>query len=96
MFGFDHNTYAFWLQDVLDRGGYLRRHALLDLEAAGIAIYHACKLGDPNNSLVGQVADMGSTNDWQHVVFTETHEPDVAEYYQSIIAANFLEGTLEM
>jgi hypothetical protein len=66
------------------------------LQAPGEAVDHAGELGDAHHPAVGQIADVGLADHRQHVVLAEADEADVPQDDQLVIAADLLEGALEI
>jgi hypothetical protein len=54
----DHHAHPSRPQYLVDDSGDLRRHALLDLKTPGEAIHHPGELGNPDDAIGRQVADM--------------------------------------
>ncbi len=96
MLGLDHHPDARGLQDVLDRLGDLGGQLLLDLQPAGEAVDHPRQLGDAHHPVGRQVADVGAADHRQHVVLAEADHPDILQDHQLVIAADLLEGPLQI
>jgi hypothetical protein len=94
--GFDDDADALGLQDLLNRLGDFRRQLLLDLQAARKAVDDAGQLGDADDAVVRQIAHMGPAQERQHVVLAEAHHADVAQHHQLVVAADLVEGPLEI
>src|SRR5690606_23976599 len=94
--GLDHHAHAAGPEHVLDHLGDLRGHLLLDLEAPRIGLDHARELADAHHLAIGQVADVSTADDRRHVVFAVAFELDVAQHDHLVVAADLLEGALEV
>ena len=96
MLRLDNHGHALWLEIIPDALGDLGGEALLDLQTMRVALQHPRQLGDAHHPAVGQITDVGLSDHRQHVVLAETDEADVAQDDQLIIAADLLEGALEI
>ena len=77
MHGLDDDGDAQRLEGVLDTVADLLGQALLDLQAAGVGLYHAGDLGEPGDAAVRDVGDMGLADEREHVVLAQGEEFDV-------------------
>ncbi|MNS78674.1 hypothetical protein D3C72_1122990 [compost metagenome] len=96
MLGLDDHADAVRAQHVLDGVGDVRGHLFLNLQAPRKAAHHAGQLGDADHAIGRQVADVGHADDRQHVVFAEADEADVLQHDQFVVAADLLEGLLQI
>jgi hypothetical protein len=56
-----HHTDALWAQPLLEAIGHLHGQAVLDLEVAGEEVQRPRQLGQAEDALPGQVAEMGDS-----------------------------------
>ena len=71
----------------LEPAGDLRREALLHLQEAGEVLHHAGQLGQPDDAVAGQVADVRDARERQEVVLAERVERDPARHDELVVAA---------
>jgi len=68
----------------------------LDLQTFGIGFHHPCKFTDADNSIAGQISNMSTANDRQHVVLAMRLKPNVTKDDHLVITFDFFEGFLEI
>ena len=79
-----------------DGVGDLGRHALLDLQAPGVAVDQAGQLGQPGDAAVlgRDVGDVGLAQERHQVVLAQRGERDVAHHHHLVVLGG--EGDLEV
>src|SRR5580700_10239492 len=94
--GLDDDEDAPRREDLLDGVGDLGRHALLDLEAAGVAVDEAGELGEAGDAAVlgRDVRDVGAAEERDEVVLAEGGEGDVTHHDHLVVLGR--EGDLEV
>src|ERR687897_637787 len=74
-------------QVLVEPAGDLRRQALLDLQGAREQLDHARELGQPDDALPRQVADVGDADERQEVVLAQRVEGDPGRDDELVVAA---------
>ena len=76
------------LQVVGDLGG----QPLLSLRAVGVEVHDAGQLGQAEDPVGGQVADVRDARERQHVVLAQRPERDVVDQHQLVVPLGVVEG----
>ncbi len=92
--GFDDDGNALWVEQVAQEVGYLARHALLDLQAAGVHVDDAGNFGEAEHPAVWNVGNVSAPNEGQHVMFAKAIEFDIA-YDDHFIVLDFEDGVVD-
>ncbi len=69
----------------------LRGQLFLHLEAPRVRVDHARELGDADDLVGRQIADVRAADDRRHVMLAERFELDVAQHDHLVVAGDFLE-----
>jgi hypothetical protein len=59
------------------------------LQIASVVVNDACQLGESNDALTREVADMGKALKWQKMVFAERVKRNRASDHQLVIGGSF-------
>ena len=84
-----------WLKRAIQGVSDLRCNSLLNLQTPGIGLDDPCQLGDTDDSVARQIADMGPPDDRRHVVLAVRNEPDVTQQNHFVIPGEFLGRPLQ-
>ena len=76
--------------------GDLGVHLFLHLQAAGVGFDDAGELGDADDAVRRQIADMRLADDRRQMVFAVRFEADVAQHDHLVVAVDLLEGALHV
>ena len=90
--GLEHHPDALGRELGLEPVGDLLGEPLLDLQAAGEQLDHPGQLGQAEDALAGQVADVGDPGERQQVVLAQRVERDVPGQHQLVVALVVGEG----
>ena len=96
MLRLDDDADARRLQNVLDRFGDFGGELFLNLQAAREAVHDARELRNADDAIVRQIADMRAAGHRQHVMLAEADDANVLEHDEFVIAADLVEGALEI
>ena len=85
--GLDHDAHALRRELALKPAGDLGREALLNLQAARVQLDDPAELGQPQDPVPREVAEMGDAVEGKHVVLAERVEGDVASDHELVVVA---------
>ena len=90
--GLDHDADAERVELALQVVGDLAGQPLLGLHPAGVEVDGAGQLGQPDDALAREVADVGDADERQHVVLAQGPHRDVAHEHQLVVLLAVGEG----
>jgi hypothetical protein len=62
----DHHADSMRLQDAVQTVRYFRRHFFLNLKTLRVDIDESCEFRNSNNSILGQIANVHTSDDRRH------------------------------
>ena len=89
--GLDHDADAARVEALVEVVGDLAGEPLLGLDAAGEELHGARELGEPEDPVGGQVADVGDARERQQVVLAQRADRDVADQHQLVVPGSVVE-----
>jgi hypothetical protein len=84
--GLDHHADPLWRQVILQPVGDLLGQPLLHLQITGEQLDHPRQLGQPEDPIARQVADVRDALERQHVVLAQRLDRDVAGQHEFVVA----------
>src|SRR5215510_4214900 len=93
---FDDDTDAEWIEHALQTAGDLGGHFFLHLQPSGIDVDEPRQFRNADNAVARQIADVNAADDRRDMVLAMGLEPDVAQHDDLVVAANLLEGPLQV
>src|SRR5258705_13231679 len=93
---FDNDCYTMWLEYVVQTAGNLSGHLFLNLKAPGIDIDKPGELRNSNHPFAWKIPDVGSPDDWRHVMLAMRLEGNVSQHHDLIVTRNFFECPAEV
>src|SRR6516225_6491378 len=84
------------LEDGIQTRSDLSGHFLLDLQAAGKDLDQPRQFGNADHPVARQIADVNAADDRCEVMLAMRLKADVAQHYDFVVTAGFLEGAFEV
>jgi hypothetical protein len=91
-----HDRHAERLEHTNEARCDLSRHLFLNLHALGVNIDQPRQLGNADNALAWQIADVNAADDWRDMMFAVRLEANVPQQYDFVVARHLFEGALQV